>query len=578
MSRLQNLYTYLVEHRRAELEDWRHGYEALYHAVSIVATALRGGGTLPDPATYVGSEFEGANSGDPWPEFARRLLYDKSNGVASRGQSVLSWENFEHFLGTPDFVAALAAMIQTPDKPRFQDLEKAWGRALLPGSKGSPLLIRRTLAACTSNVSSTVHEADFNQVYSWLEREGLIERPSAPPADWFDRNVHLMECLRRAFAGEPPEQRPSDVLLSIFVWQLVENLSNPFTLKKQVIKYGAPGTGKTFTAEQETRLLFRIWEEKAGAHGPQPAYAACAEKVQFHPSYGYEDFIEGLRPVPDGNGGVALRLCNGIFKEFCRRAGAWEIDVHGIPEVGPERARDWERLTVGDLRPHFDSHLSGDRWVSIRAMPDAARVTDGVPPFFFLIDEINRAELSRVLGELMLCLEYRGVRGAISTQYAALAKQEDAMLMDGGRPRFFIPHNVYLTGTMNTIDRSVESFDLALRRRFRWERIDPDMALLRLHLGKRDAEPGNGGRPWVGLADNLEKLNGSIRAAEGLGRDYEIGHAYLMDMRYPPTLTAGEVRKHVWADALNPLLEEYLRGSGRGDELIPEFAKAFGVT
>jgi 5-methylcytosine-specific restriction protein B len=149
--------------------------------------------------------------------------------------------------------------------------------------------------------------------------------------------------------------------------------------------------------------------------------------------------------------------------------------------------------------------------------------------------------------------------------------------MVAGRPRFFIPHNVYVTGTMNTIDRSVESFDLALRRRFRWERIDPDIPMLRLHLAERDAQPGAAGRPWAGLADNLQKLNESIAATEGLGRDYEIGHAYLMNVRYPPVLTAGEVRKRIWKDSLGPLLEEYLRGSGRSDELLPKLAKSFGA-
>src|ERR1039458_4977981 len=91
----------------------------------------------------------------------------------------------------------------------------------------------------------------------------------------------------------------------------------------------------------------------------------------------------------------------------------------------------------------------------------------------------------------MICLEYRGVEGAISTQYAALNTAETGLVSIGGTYKFFIPHNVYIIGTMNTIDRSVESFDLALRRRFRWERIDPDIDALRLHLEKRDAEPGN---------------------------------------------------------------------------------------
>jgi 5-methylcytosine-specific restriction protein B len=177
----------------------------------------------------------------------------------------------------------------------------------------------------------------------------------------------------------------------------------------------------------------------------------------------------------------------------------------------------------------------------------------------------------------MICLEYRGVEGAISTQYAALNTSKTGMVEIQGTYKFFVPHNVYVIGTMNTIDRSVESFDLALRRRFRWERIDPDITALRYHLKERDAQPGNAPRPWVGLADDLEKLNERIRKADILGPDYEIGHAYLMNLRYPQTLTRSDVRENVWEDAIKPLLEEYLRGSGRGETLIPEFQNAFGI-
>ncbi len=130
---------------------------------------------------------------------------------------------------------------------------------------------------------------------------------------------------------------------------------------------------------------------------------------------------------------------------------------------------------------------------------------------------------------------------------------------------------------MNTIDRSVESFDLALRRRFRWERSDPDINALRYHLKQRDSKPGNALRPWAGLAENLTSLNEQIRKTNILGADYEIGHAYLMNLRYPKTLNRSEVRQSVWEDAIRPLLEEYLRGSERGETLIPEFEKAFGI-
>jgi 5-methylcytosine-specific restriction protein B len=456
--------------------------------------------------------------------------------------------------------------------------DEAWERAREKhGANRNPLLVNRTLAACTTGVSSTVNGADFESIYWWLVREGILPAPSNTEAGWYEKNVQLMDLLREEFAEELGKDETSEQLLSIFVWNLFENISNPFTLKKQVVKYGAPGTGKTFTAKQNAELLFAIWQEKYGGIQPRPTYKQCSEVVQFHPSYGYEDFIEGLRPVLGADGQPQLKLQNGIFKEFCRRAGAWEIEVHGIPSDGPKLAKRWCDLTVGELRPHIGGHLKDPSWPSIGKLADTEKIADVIPPFFFIIDEINRAELSRVLGELMICIEYRGVEGAISTQYAALNTATTAMLATSSGSRFFIPHNVYIVGTMNTIDRSVESFDLALRRRFRWERTEPDVNALRYHLKLRDAKPGNGSRPWAGLADDLASLNERIRGTDILGADYEIGHAYLMNLRYPQTLTRSEVRERVWEDSIKPLLEEYLRGSGRSETLIPEFGKAFGM-
>ncbi|WP_236262354.1 AAA family ATPase [Proteus mirabilis] len=193
-----------------------------------------------------------------------------------------------------------------------------------------------------------------------------------------------------------------------------------------------------------------------------------------------------------------------------------------------------------------------------------------VPPFFFIIDEVNRAELSRVFGELMYCLEYRGTRGCVKTQYANLNNEHTGMLKDAKGYLFFIPTNIYLIGTMNTIDRSVESFDFALRRRFRWEEVVPDMALLKYHLNQFC-------KAWLPLVDNLERLNELIAKEPLLGNDYQIGHAYLMDLKYATSLTVSEVRERVWDDCIRPLLQEYLRGTGKETELISSFGKAFGV-
>lgn len=576
MSRIKNLYTYLISNRRAEVEGWHQAYLHLTGEVAKVRAALLNGGSLQDESTYAETAF--SDEEDPWHAFAAKLLYEIRNGIASSGQSVVNKHNRLNYIEEKDFVDALAELIKDPTKESFVNFSAAWDLVSQKhGANRNPLLLNRTLAACTTEVSSTVNGGDFESVYWWLVREGILVERTDPESDWYDKNVHLMRFLRTEFKNELEAGETSEQLLSIFVWNLFENITNPFTLKRQLIKYGAPGTGKTFTAQRDTRLLFEIWREQYGSGTPYTHESNC-EVVQFHPSFGYEDFMEGLRPVLDEDGKAQLTLQNGIFKRFCRRAAVWESDVFSIPGCGPDIARRWESLTIADLKAQ-KNHLPGKHWEFLFGNPDQdKKIAEAVPPFFFIIDEINRAELSRVLGELMLCLEYRGTKGAISTQHASLNDVETGMVSIGGAYKFFVPHNIFLIGTMNTIDRSVESFDLALRRRFRWQRINPDITALRYHLSQRDTQPGNASRPWVGLADDLESLNTRIKETDILGEDYEIGHAYCMNLRYPQTLTRTELREKLWEDAIRPLLEEYLRGSGRTETLLPEFQSSFGVT
>lgn len=160
----------------------------------------------------------------------------------------------------------------------------------------------------------------------------------------------------------------------------------------------------------------------------------------------------------------------------------------------------------------------------------------------------------------MYCLEYRGIEGAIKTQYAHLNNSDTGMIKIGDDFQFFVPHNIYLIGTMNTIDRSVESFDFALRRRFRWEEVMPDTSMLHYHLLKHNSI-------WVSLAENLENLNSEIEKEPLLGRDFQIGHAYLWDLNYSKELTMTQVKDAIWQDSIAPLLQEYLRGTGREDLL-----------
>lgn len=475
---------------------------------------------------------------------------------------MLSNDNFQSFIKNKNFISALEKFILIPNSENFTIFSDTWSNQ---GKSNNPVLVNRVAAACTLEVSTTVDSGKFNQVFSWLIREGIIPvYPTEENQSWFAKNIFLLKSIKSEFDNELREGKTDEFYLSQFVWVLYENLSNPFSLKKQIIKYGAPGTGKTYQARLQTSLMFDIWKEEFASNS-RLTHASQIELVQFHPSFSYEDFMEGLRPVLGSNGNSQLRLQNGVFKEFCRSAGKWEIDVYGLG-----LAQKWESLTIKELLP-FRERLSGEHWRDVFEISDTSKlVSEAVPPFFFIIDEVNRAELSRVFGELMYCLEYRGTRGCVKTQYANLNNEHTGMLKDAKGYLFFIPTNIYLIGTMNTIDRSVESFDFALRRRFRWEEVVPDMALLKYHLNQFC-------KAWLPLVDNLERLNELIAKEPLLGNDYQIGHAYLMDLKYATSLTVSEVRERVWDDCIRPLLQEYLRGTGKETELISSFGKAFGV-
>ncbi|RQW35921.1 McrB family protein [Proteus mirabilis] len=545
-SRLKNLYKYLIENRKHEVNGWHKAYRDFYSQVAQIRERITSG--------------EGLSQNDE--AFLKQLIYEKSNGIASRGQSVLSNDNFQSFIKNKNFISALEKFILIPNSENFTIFSDTWSNQ---GKSNNPVLVNRVAAACTLEVSTTVDSGKFNQVFSWLIREGIIPvYPTEENQSWFAKNIFLLKSIKSEFDNELREGKTDEFYLSQFVWVLYENLLNPFSLKKQIIKYGAPGTGKTYQARLQTSLMFDIWKEEFASNS-RLTHASQIALVQFHPSFSYEDFMEGLRPVLGSNGNSQLRLQNGVFKEFCRSAGKWEIDVYGLG-----LAQKWESLTIKELLP-FRERLSGEHWRDVFEISDTSKlVSEAVPPFFFIIDEVNRAELSRVFGELMYCLEYRGTRGCVKTQYANLNNEHTGMLKDAKGYLFFIPTNIYLIGTMNTIDRSVESFDFALRRRFRWEEVVPDMALLKYHLNQFC-------KAWLPLVDNLERLNELIAKEPLLGNDYQIGHAYLMDLKYATSLTVSEVRERVWDDCIRPLLQEYLRGTGKETELISSFGKAFGV-
>lgn len=317
----------------------------------------------------------------------------------------------------------------------------------------------------------------------------------------------------------------TSVILSRFLWKYLNTKDIVDDNSPNVILYGAPGTGKTFQIKQSLGFI---------TQGDRSRY----EFIQFHPSFTYEDFIEGIKPkgvTKDGN--IKFELVNGIFKRFCIKA---------------------------------------------KNNPDKT--------YYFVIDEINRANLSSVFGETLVCLEknYRhmvteksaNTENLIKTQYSSLIEdmiKENEINMDlayhyvDGDVYFGVPNNLYFIGMMNDVDKSIDTFDLALRRRFKWIRKDCDYDTIEEHL-KLYAN-------FSQYRDCCATLNKYISETLGLGKSFEFGHAFFMRITEIATtkkITVKNIRL-LFELYLEPTLKEYMRSLYSENELDDKVKNAMFV-
>ncbi len=260
---------------------------------------------------------------------------------------------------------------------------------------------------------------------------------------------------------------------------------------KNLILTGAPGTGKTYTAKQMSASIVsgngKRWNDLDDSERNQVGF------VQFHPSFDYTDFVEGLRP--DANGNFCRQ--DGIFKVFCKKA-----------------------------------------------------LNDKEKKFVFIIDEINRGELSKIFGELFYSIEpdYRGVEGRVQTQYINMVEDDDEF-KDG----FYIPENVFIIGTMNDVDRGVETMDFAIRRRFAWREVTAAESADNMDI-KGEAR------------NRMSELNKQIE--EKLGSAYCIGASYFR--KYDEIGC-----ENLWNNHLYGIIYEYFRGERDVDRQVKEIKAAY---
>lgn len=421
--------------------------------------------------------------------------------------------------------------------------------------------------------------------------------------------------------------------------KMIDDIKNLLLKNHNIILHGAPGTGKTYLAKKIAKAM-DCGDNEIGF-------------VQFHQSYDYTDFVEGLRPVQKTDSTqIFFERQDGIFKAFCAKAQKNLEDSAKSQEVQSIEAY-WSAKIDAFLDAVMDGEISQENWqtsktanhftissddsnifVSIPENPktdelkfpketlvqllsnnlDLKKVVDikafynrkhhfqsdsyafvlyhkikdwiakkeDIPKienivqkkdYVFIIDEINRGEMSKIFGELFFSIDpgYRGKSGDVRTQYANLQKDQNefdkalGVVDPNNFGHFFAPENVYIIGTMNDIDRSVESMDFAMSRRFAFKEISADVRiemLDSLKCGKKNE-----------AVKCMQALNKEIESISGLSSAYHIGPAYFLKLdNYEGKF------EDLWKYHIEGVLREYLRGMPKAADHLKKLKECYDTS
>lgn len=323
------------------------------------------------------------------------------------------------------------------------------------------------------------------------------------------------------------------------------NSEDSFERNKAVLSFYKEKCGeKNISPFEFMHILYNNFNIKEGEIKEQNGEIVANgeyQLIQFHPSYDYTDFVEGLRPVrEEGQKEIGFVRQDGVFKKLCAQA-----------------------------------------------------LKNPNKKYVMIIDEINRGEISKVFGELFFSIDsgYRGVKGKVQTQYQNLVEEDDEFY-DG----FYVPKNVYIIGTMNDIDRSVESMDFAFRRRFAFKEITAEESQKMLENDEAWGKDENGKslKPddkTIGtIKEKMDNLNKAIwhkptggesdgdKSIEGLSSAYHIGASYFLKLKNYQNNDGSFDFDKLWEYHLEGLLFEYLRGTTELPKKLKRLAEAYGYT